>query len=66
LNLIVGSRSSFGMLRGNPVRIRNCPAAVNRNERLDMALGWLIVWEAEPSRRCLWVRRPADCYQYRL
>jgi 5-methyltetrahydropteroyltriglutamate--homocysteine methyltransferase len=54
------------VVRGNPVRIRDCPAAVSGNERCHQALGPVRVWEATASR-CLprqarpRVRRPASC-----
>ncbi|GIW99168.1 MAG: hypothetical protein KatS3mg111_2501 [Pirellulaceae bacterium] len=39
------------LARGNPVRIRDCPAAVCGNEsRISMALAWLTSWEAAVSR----------------
>ena len=38
-------------LKGNPVKIRNCPAAVSRNERSDQSTGSAMNWEAGASRQ---------------
>src|SRR5690606_15721047 len=42
-------REGTGVARGNPVRIRDCPAAVSGNERRHHALGHA-AWEATASR----------------
>jgi hypothetical protein len=46
----VGTPVHSGVETGNPVRVRNCPAAVNRNERLTKTHWPPKGWEAEATR----------------